>query len=194
MCKLIAKCSVLAAMLTLFCMGSWAQSAYSIDYFPNLNKSNGLKKVINTGFYGDTLAGDVCDLIFVFHKEQLTECCGCYVTPNGSRDFDVNKNFNSNNLLGAPFAEIIVKQVATGPQGATSDAQCDPTVTQTVKPNSLISWAVKTQVVGTSTGITETASQQATLGTAEYNDLIEDCNVLTELGSGQGICSCGTFD
>jgi hypothetical protein len=43
-------------------------------------------------------------------------------------------------------------------------------------------------------GITETPSQNADLSAAELADLGEDCTVLLELGSGSGVCTCGTFD
>jgi hypothetical protein len=193
MCRHIIKCGFVFAGLLLFSLVSWAQDTpFSIDYFPNLFKYDGLKKVVNDGYWSDTTAGNLCDDIYVFHNEELAECCGCIVTPNGSRDFDVNKNFNSNNLTGSRFNELVIKQVSSGPVGAPSDASCNPAAPRIA--NGLHSWATKVQTVGSLVGITETPSTTASLGEAEYADLGEDCGVLIELGSGQGVCSCGTFD
>jgi len=217
----MAKYAVLTALLTLCCVVSSAQSfptAYSIDYFPHLDKADGQKTVVNPGYYGDTpVPGNVCDEIYVFNHEQLLECCGCYVTPNGSRDFpSVNTAFNSNNLTGKTYPELIVKQIAayngqTGDYdshscGVSSDGSvscpttCDPTRISLTPPTNLrqfglVSWAVKTQVIGSSApAITETASQYAFPNVAEVNDLAEDCAVAIELGTGQGLCTCGGFN
>jgi hypothetical protein len=210
-----AKYAVLTALVTLCCSVSPAQTAtgtFSVDYFPNLNQFDGLKRVVNTGFWSDSTAGNLCDMIYVFTREQLAECCGCYVTPNGSRDFDVKMQLASNTLTGVHPNEVLVKQVSSGPLGAGTDVDaitctispdgsiscpspsiaCDPRGAAPMK--GLRSWATKTQVIGSLVNITETNSQDASLGAAEQADLVEDCGVLIELGSGQGLCTCGGFD
>jgi hypothetical protein len=157
----------------------------------------------------------------VFNHEQLLECCGCYVTPNGSRDWaSVKASFDSNNLTGSPVPTIVVKQVTslgTGanvftdcdkntvtitpdgsvfcPEQVTGASTCDPRVVSKAEGiPGLISWAVKTQTIGSTTGVTETASQSATLSFSELVDLPEDCGGVMDFGTGQGICSCGAFD
>jgi hypothetical protein len=210
----MAKHAVLTAMLTVFCMvGSAQNTPYSVDYFPNLNTADGQKTVVNTGFISDSQGpGNLCDMVYVFDREQIMECCGCYVTPNGSRDWaSVNAGFNANNLTGSPKAAVIVKQVTASGANIFTDADattrtvtpdgsvffpsgsCDPRSYRT--SSGLISWAVKTQVIGSGApAITETPSQNAALSTAEASDLTEDCGLVIELGSQQGICTCGTFD
>jgi len=200
MCQKAVKYAGLLALLTLcFVPVSWGQisgvrdGVYTIDIFQNVQTLDGLKKVVNDGLQGDTPGtGNLCDLIYVFNQEQMSECCGCVVTPNGSRDFDVKRNLTSNPLTGRFFNEVVVKEISSGPIGASSDSSCNPTVP--LPTAGLHSWAIKTEVVGALKGITETVSPYADLGPAEFSDLAEDCGVLIELGSGLGVCSCGTFD
>jgi hypothetical protein len=217
MSRQIAKVAVLMVLLTVFCTVSFAQ--YQLDYFPNLNKVDGQKVVVNTGYVSDAQGpGNLCDNIYVFNREQLLECCSCYVTPNGSRDFtSVNASFNSNNLTGSPVPTIIVKQVTSTapfifhdcdkasititPDGSVfcpddlGTPSCDPRKIGThYSTNGLVAWAVKTQIIGSATGITETNSQSAFLSTPELLDLQEDCTGVLDFGTGQGVCSCGSFD
>jgi hypothetical protein len=211
--RLVAKFAVLMALLTMCCTLSFAQG-YSLDYFPNLNKADGQKTVVNTGFTSDAQGpGNLCDMIYVFNREQLLECCGCYVTPNGSRDWtSVNASFNSNNLTGSPVPTIVVKQVVGPGAGVFTDCDattriitpdgsvscpsppvCDP---RSYRPGTagLVSWAVKTQIIGTATGITETPSTTAVLSTFEATDLQADCGEIVDFGTGKGLCTCGAFD
>jgi len=48
--------------------------------------------------------------------------------------------------------------------------------------------------VGAAFPITETESSDSTLGATELANLQAQCAFVNILGSGQGICSCGTGD
>ena len=171
----------------------------------------GLLKVVNDGSQGDTPAtGNLCDLIYVFSNEQLLECCGCVVTPNGSRDYDVRKHLLANTLTGQNPTEVVLQQVSSGPAGASVDfdattcvgnpdgsvscptsGACDPTNAAPLP--GLHGWLTQVQTVAGMVGVTEHDVQFPDLGNG-LMDLSEDCRALIELGSGRGLCTCGTSD
>jgi hypothetical protein len=122
--------------------------------------------------------------------QQLAECCGCVETHNGLRTLSVKTNLTSNPLTGVVPTNGVIKIVS----GAVNDSPCDPTAN--VKPTAnLRAWATHVQnIVGTAYPITETESSDSTLGATELANLQAQCAFVNVLGSGQGICTCGTGD
>jgi hypothetical protein len=169
---------------------------YSVDYYANANipgAPDATVRVINPGTTDDprhvgTEAEDLCALIYVFDANQeLSECCGCYVSANALLTLSVNNNLTANPLLGKKLHTGVIKIVSALPELAI--VGCDPTFI--VPAPTLRAWATHIQnKVGTAYPITEGESQAATLGVGEATDLAEDCRVLEELGSGAGICTC----
>jgi hypothetical protein len=167
-----------------------------VDYFANANTPgapDATVRIINPGTTDDPAsngkeARDLCALIYVFDANQeMSECCGCYVTANALLTLSVNNNLTANPLLGSKLKTGVIKIVSSTkhmtPEG------CDPTF---INPTpTLRAWATHIQnKVGTAFPSTEGESQSAGFGAGEQADLAEDCKVLEELGSGAGVCTC----
>jgi hypothetical protein len=172
---------------------------YTVNYYLNANTAgapDAAIRVINPGT--GTIAGsgpdsggngaDLCALIYVFDaNQQMSECCGCFLSANGLMSLSVNNNLTANPLLGAKLHSGVIKMVSSH---NTKPAACDATA-----PNpepTLRAWAthIQNKLANGAYPETEVDSQAATLGAGELKDLGEDCTVVKELGSGAGICTC----
>jgi len=191
--KLIAKMLPVALAITgLVTLGSSvasAQDVYKVNYFSNdiTAAPDATVRIDNPGL----TYGNLCAFIYVYAADQqLAECCGCVETHNGLRTLSVKTNLTSNPLTGVVPTNGVIKIVS----GAVNDSPCDPTAN--VKPTAnLRAWATHVQnIVGTAYPITETESSDSTLGATELANLQAQCAFVNVLGSGQGICTCGTGD
>ena len=72
----------------------------AVSYFSNANTSgvaDATVRLTNPGVTG----GNVCAEIYVFDQDQqLSECCGCLVSPDGLQTLSVNTNLTANPLTG----------------------------------------------------------------------------------------------
>jgi hypothetical protein len=135
---------------------------------------------------------DLCAMIYVFdNDQQLSECCGCLVTPDGLRTLSVGHNLTNNPLTGVVSNNGVVKIVSAFP----NNSPCDPTSGFKLAP-AIRAWASHVQnKVGTAYPITETPFTNADLSEQELSfNLIEQCSFAQRLGSGHAVCSCGTGD
>lgn len=179
---------VALSLLTVGLGVASAQDVYKVNYFSNANTSyapDGTVRIDNPGVTG----GNLCAMIYVFaYDQQLSECCGCLETPNGLQTLSIDYNLNSNPLTGVKPSSGVIKVVSA----AVNNSPCDPT--SSVTPTATLRvWATHIQnKVGSAYRITETESSDATLGSTELSNLQADCAFAVLLGSGQGICSCGT--
>jgi hypothetical protein len=173
---------------------------YTVDYYSNANTTgapDGTVRIINSGesSLSPTAALDLCALIYVFDANQeMSECCGCFVSANALLTLSVNRNLTANPLLGSRLQTGVIKILSAAPVVPHFCSASD--ITASGPGPGLRAWATHIQNrIGTTTPAnfpeTEGESQAATLGNGEVNDLFEDCLVLTELGSGAGICRCG---
>jgi hypothetical protein len=188
-------------------------AVYAVDVFQHLLAYDGTLKVVNDGFqcqFPDCELvpqdGNLCDDIYVIQHEQMVACCGCVVTPDESREFSVNSNLQANNFPPVKFDSVVVKDVYSfGPSGTptnppTSDADCDATVagpprgTSPFPATGLHSWSIKVQVVAGVTGVTEVKKEPADLSVNELTSLEQSCTDIRALGSGAGICTCGSHN
>jgi hypothetical protein len=138
---------------------------------------------------------NICAMIYVFdNDQQLSECCGCLLTPDGLRTLSVGKNLTNNPLTSVVSNNGVIKIVSALPNPA-GDQLCDPDGENEPVPT-IRGWASHIQnKVGTAYPITETAFTDATLSEEEFIfNLNEQCLFAERLGSGKGICSCGTGD
>ena len=140
---------------------------------------------------------DLCAMIYVFQDDQqLTECCGCLVTPNGLRTLSVSKDLTNNPLTGISTKPVdgVIKILSALPND-TPRGVCDPTVNFEPVPT-IRAWASHIQnKVGTAYPITETPFTDATLSEAEGGlNLLDQCFFAQRLGSGKAVCTCGTGD
>jgi hypothetical protein len=187
--KILSVALAIAGLLTLGSCIASAQDVYKINYFAN-NVAAAPDATVRIDNPGLTY-GNLCAMIYVFdNDQQLTECCGCVETHNGLRTLSVKNNLTSNPLTGKVSNNGVIKIVSA----AVNDSPCDPTAN--VKPTAnLRAWATHIQnVVGTAYPITETESSDSTLGATELANLQAQCSFVNILGSGQGICTCGTGD
>jgi len=181
---------VILGICTLGVLNAAAQDVFKVNYFANngvTGAPDATLRVTNPG----TSNGNLCAMVYVFdNDQQLTECCGCITTPDGLRTFSVSSNLTSNPLTGVRPNNGDIKIVSA----AVNNSPCDPTSNVTPTPT-LRAWVTHIQnKVGSAYPITETESSDATLSAGELASLQADCYFVQRLGSGHGICSCGTGD
>jgi len=157
-----------------------------VNYFVNANTSglpDGTVQMTNPGTSGAT----ICAMIYVFYPdEEMSECCGCTLTPDDLRTLSINTNLTSNPLTGTVPVNGVIKVVSS-----KDTAGCDPRHLAPVP--STRDWG--THVLTPSTGgwaVTEEEFLNATLSSAEVSQLQAGCSAIVLEGSGHGICSCGT--
>ncbi|HEY6767978.1 MAG TPA: hypothetical protein VI386_24750 [Candidatus Sulfotelmatobacter sp.] len=185
---------VIIALTLALCAGTAAAQAppadtLKVDYFSNANTTgapDGTLRLTNPG----TAPGNVCANIFVFDPfQELSECCSCFLSPDGLRTLSVNTDLTANPLTGknTTLSTGVIKIVST-----TLTAGTCPLPTNLNPIPALRAWTTHIQNAGFA--VTETASQDATLSAAEVSRLKSECNAVRIVGSGAGVCSCGTGD
>jgi hypothetical protein len=177
------------SLLTLGLATASAQDVFRVNYFSN-NAAPAPDATVRIDNPGLTY-GNLCAMIYVFDSDQqLSECCGCVETHNGLRTLSVRSNLTSNPLTGVISRTGVVKIVSA----AVNNSPCDPTSNVSPKAN-LRAWGTHIQnPVGTTYPVTETSFDDSTLGATELANLQAQCFFIGILGSGHGICSCGTGD
>ena len=183
---------VLVVALLVLGIGSgiaMAQDVYRVNYFSN-NAAPAPDATVRIDNPGLTY-GNLCAMVYVFDADQqLSECCGCVETHNGLRTLSVRRDLTSNPLTGRVSTNGVIKVVSA----AVNNSPCDPTSNVSPKANLRV-WVTHIQnAVGAAFPITETESSDSTLGATELANLQAQCAFINILGSGQGICSCGTGD
>jgi hypothetical protein len=190
---MIVVCTLALALCTA---SAWAATTppadtLKVDYFANANTSgapDGTVRIDNPG----TSGGGLCAAIFVFDvNQEMSECCSCYVSPDGLRTLSVNTDLTSNPLTGTTLTGGVIKIVSTL---AYANKTCPtPTNGTLLVPTPAVrAWA--THIQNSNFAVTETASQDATLSSTEQGSLETECRSIHGVGSGSGICSCGTGD
>jgi hypothetical protein len=193
LCKPLYVLSLALVIVGLVTFGAGVASAqtdvYRLNYFSN-NAAPAPDATVRIDNPGLTY-GNVCAMIYVFDADQqLTECCGCVETHNGLRTISVRNNLTANPLTGVRSRNGVIKVIAAN----VNNSPCDPTSNVRPIPN-LRAWATHIQnPVGTAYPITETEFSDSALGATELANLQAQCAFVNILGSGQGICSCGTGD
>jgi hypothetical protein len=189
LCRILPVLSVALLALSLGSSVANAQDVYRVNYFSN-NAAPAPDATVRIDNPGLTY-GNLCAMIYVFAADQqLSECCGCVETHNGLRTLSVRSNLTSNPLTGVVATNGVIKVVSA----AVNDSPCDPTSNVSPRANLRV-WVTHIQnAVGTAWPITETESSDSTLGATELANLQAQCAFVNILGSGHGICSCGTGD
>jgi hypothetical protein len=170
-----------------------AQDVFKVNYFAN-NVSGAPDQTVRIDNPGTDGTANLCAMIYVFQDDQqLTECCGCITTANGLRTLSVGKDLTNNPLTGISTKPVdgVIKIVSA----AVNDSPCDPT--SNVSPiATLRAWGSHNQnKVGTAYPVTETEFTDASLSAEELGfNLEEQCSFVQRLGSGKGVCSCGSGD
>jgi hypothetical protein len=184
-------CTLALTLCAGAAFGSIATTTYTdtlkVDYFINANTSGdsvAVVQITNTGYSG----GNICADVFVFDPyEEMQECCSCQITPNDLRTLSVNKDLTANTLTHDVLTTGSIRIVSAAVNGSGS---C-PLPTTQIAPVSygVRSWATHIQ---TGNHITEAASQDAPMSSAELSALQNGCFAINLVGSGSGQCTCGT--
>jgi len=185
--------AVVCTLALALCAGSaWATTTppgpdtLKVDYFANANTAgapDATVRVTNPG----TSGGNLCAAIYVFDvNEEMSECCNCRLTPDGLRTLSVNTNLTANPLTGVILTTGVIKIVSTT---TNAGGTCSPPTS--LNPIAAVrAWA--THIQNSNFTVTETPSQDATLSATEQTNLQIQCAAIHDVGSGAGICSCGT--
>jgi uncharacterized protein YjdB len=163
----------------------------AVNYFDLKNAVNsgadGTLRLTNAGL----TQGNLCAMIYVFDENQeMSECCGCTVSDGGLRSLSLVQDLTANPLTGHKVNAGTIKIV---PSNVTQESPCDP---GSVTPTGVIlGWGSNVQAFPDGTfQISETKLELAPLSDGEASALVSECNYLRNLGSGQGVCSCGSGD
>jgi hypothetical protein len=179
---------VIAGLITIGAGVASAQDVYRLNYFSNNGGSapDATVRIDNPGL----TYGNLCAMIYVFDADQqMTECCGCVETHNGLRTLSVRRDLTSNPLTGVVSTNGMIKIISA----AVNNSPCDPTSNVSPKAN-LRAWTTHIQNFTSFWPVTETEFSDSTLGATELANLQAQCAFVNILGSGHGICSCGTGD
>ena len=145
---------------------------------------DGTVRLTNTGITG----GNLCAMVYVFDQHQvLNECCGCSVSDNGLLTLSLLNDLTANTLSGNLPQAGMIEVVSSDP---TQNPQCDPS---SLTPTGIVvGWEANPQSDGDGTfQVTERSFTQVPLG-GEGTILQNECSYLKQLGSGAGICTCGS--
>ena len=157
----------------------------TVSYYNRANAvsagTDGTLRLVNPG----VSQGDICAMIYVFDdKQELDECCGCMISADGMRTLSLVNDLTANPLTGTPPAVGVIEVV---PSNLGANGVCNA---GSPSPNSVIT--------GTQTNVqadfetTEIPATPAALGSVQAQALSSSCAALQQLGSGAGICTCGT--
>ncbi len=133
---------------------------------------------------------DMCAMIYVFDSSQeMNECCGCAISENGMRTLSLINDLTANVLTGKkPVAGIIeVVPSDVGPNGQCNAGAPTP-------DSALEAWGTNVQAANNDYQATEEDFALAPLTNTQATVLATECAMMQKLGSGRGICSCGTGD
>jgi len=166
---------------------------YFLSYFANahtLGAPDGTLRLANDGNVSDrSPAGDLCASIYVFDStEQMLECCGCLVTPNGYLSLSVDRDLTSDPILLRFPTRGLFKVVSSLP---SAPGACNPT-TPVPKPG-MRAWITHVEAAGAKGPYSLSVEQltDSSLGSSEFSDLAEDCDLLSRAcGDAACICSC----
>jgi hypothetical protein len=186
---------VVCALAFALCTGSALASTYppppdtlKVDYFANANTAGAPDATLRVTD-PNTNGGNICASIFVFDANQeMSECCSCLLTPDGLRTLSINTDITGNPLTGVTLTTGAIKVVSTRP---SRSGTC-PLPVYVNAAAAIRAWA--THIQDSNFAVTETGSQDATLSSAEIASLASECSGIKSVGSGKGICTCGTGD
>jgi hypothetical protein len=160
---------------------------FKVGYFSNAHSGSpdGTVRVTNVGSDITTPgSGNLCAMIYVFEPDQqLAECCGCLITPDGLLTLSINNNLTDNPLTPVTLTTGAIKIVSSAPTAGACNA-AKPVPTTGVR-----AWGTHIQAGGV---VTETEFVDSTLSAGELTLLKNRCTSIHSNGSGFGQCTCTT--
>lgn len=191
MFKTLTLVAALAGCATILSAQAIAPDTFKVNYFSNIGIALPAQvQMTNVG----TSGGSICADIYVFDPNQeLAECCSCRLTPDGLRTLGIGPNggnIAANPLTGfdPPLLNGIIKIVSSS--GTCSGTGLPLPVSPKPIPG-LRAWASHLTGPGLST---ESNFLDSGLSAAELAALGAQCSAIKLVGSGRGVCSCGTGD
>jgi hypothetical protein len=123
-------------------------------------------------------SGNLCALIYVLQPDQeLAECCGCRITPDGLLTLSVSVDLTSNPLTAV--------KLTTGDIKIISSTSCNAAAP--VPAAGIRAWATHLQ---NDSSTTETEFSDSTLSAGEMKRLASKCGAIFNNGSLFGQCVC----
>lgn len=159
----------------------------AVSYFSHANTSGFADSNLRLSNPGAT-GGNLCAEIYVFDQDQeLSECCGCLVSPDGLLTLSVNSDLTGNPLTGIKSTTGVIEIVSAD---VPANVSCDPSA---ITPDGeVLAWSTNTQAKNQlAIASTENSFQLSPLGDADLAALQNQCSMVATLGSGHGVCSCG---
>jgi hypothetical protein len=156
-----------------------------MSYFDATSSIDSTIRVTNPG----TTGTDLCTMIYVFDKDQqMSECCGCLISQDGLLTLSLKKDLLSNPLTGvaSTAGTVMLVSAQQSSSGGCNAASVTPAGT-------VVAWA--THLPQSKSGIMSSAEvpfSSSPLGTAQSSSLQAQCLFIQQLGSGHGLCGCGT--
>lgn len=180
---------VVCTLALTFCAGyAGAQTTEPADtlkvtYFSNANTTGAPDATVlltNVDTSGRTLCAD----IYVFDPNQeMSECCSCSITPNGLLTLSVNTQLTANPLTTG-------KTLKSGTISIISAKNACGGLPTVITPAAGIKgWSTHIQNGNT---ITEEELVLSTFSSTELALLQTGCSSIATVGSGNGVCTCGT--
>jgi uncharacterized protein YjdB len=161
----------------------------TVQYFNLANaQASGIDSTVQLVNPGLT-TGTLCAMVYVFDQNQeLNECCGCSISDEGVRTLSLVNDLTANPLTGQPPPAGTIEIVASDP---TLNPQCNA---GSLAPLGQINaWGTHIQNAGNGTyQITESDFATSALSSAKAAYLSGLCSYMQQLGSGSGVCGCGT--
>jgi len=161
------------------------QPLLAVAYFDATSGVDSTIRVTNPGTTGQ----DLCTMIYVFDQDQqLSECCGCLVSQDGLLTLSLKKDLTGNPLTGVPSRSgtvvlVSAQQMSSGGCNASSVTPAGTVVAWTTHlPQS------KSGMISSAEAIFSTSPLSPTLSSS----LQAQCSFIQQLGSGQGLCGCGS--
>jgi hypothetical protein len=216
LCRVLVFAALVTSLaLTVGSGVAWAQqsAAFRYTYFSNARQAlDGRVRIVNGGSAATTNAvspdGDLCAFIYVFFKENMSECCGCLVTADGGLELSINRDLTGNPVSGPLLTRGVIKLVSATPNVG---GVCDPSKLLPASSFAcficslggscadcpaagLSAWATHIQAVlpNQSFPASEEEFSSDTLSYAEAGALAKGCGAIGTAAGTKGICSCGT--
>ncbi|HET9696401.1 MAG TPA: hypothetical protein VFP40_06005 [Terriglobales bacterium] len=169
---------------------------YQVNYYSHRNNAFGADApidIINPGTTGSprsTGHGTICADIYVFDANQrMIECCNCPITANGELELSIRNDLTGNPITGAGSAPDrgTIKIVADAPNVCNAAAP--------FPVSGLVAYAthLKQLTPGGPVSATEDEFEfVSNVSQDEISFLGTSCAFTRQLGSGKGVCTCGS--
>lgn len=165
---------------------------YEVQFFRNANTAGYGSSVVDIVDPGTNGSADLCAFIFVITPdEELSECCGCLLTPDQMLELSVNGNLTSNPATGETAHNGVIKIVAGSYNGTTCQLGA-PGGPVFLAPT-LRAWITSDIALAGVAGphaIQESAFGRPDISDAELTFLNDTCIGFYKDLSGHGLCTC----